>query len=113
MKAATASGATVVFKPGKDALIHKDGTRFDIHVYNRLYYLHTEGEISDKCSAFHDVKTWHEIQGHCNYDDVLQLQNVVEGMQIKGKTDRPNQECEVCIQGTFAQTRNRTPGTRT
>ncbi|XP_034087587.1 uncharacterized protein LOC117556386 [Gymnodraco acuticeps] len=95
VKAATASGATVVFKQGKDALIHKDGTRFDIHVSNRLYYLHTEGENSDKCNACHDVQTWHEILGHCNYDDVLQMQNVVEGMQIKGKTDRPDQECEV------------------
>lgn len=112
VKAATASGATVVFKQGKDALIHKDGTRFDIHVYNRLYYLHTEGENSDKCNACHDVQTWHEILGHCNYDDVLQMQNVVEGMQIKGKPDRPDQECEVCIQGKFAQTRNRNPDSR-
>ena len=44
--AATASGAMVIFKQGKDALIHKEGTRFNIHVYNRLYYLHPEGEIS-------------------------------------------------------------------
>ena len=112
VKAASASGATVIFKQGKDALIHKDGTRLNIHVYNRLYYLHTKGKISDKCSACHDVQTWHEILGHCNYDDVLKMQNVVEGVQIKGKTDRPNQECEVCIQGIFAQTRNRNPERR-
>ncbi|KAJ8345920.1 hypothetical protein SKAU_G00301130 [Synaphobranchus kaupii] len=42
VKAATTSGATVVFREGEDALIHKDGTRFNIHVYDRLYYLHTE-----------------------------------------------------------------------
>ena len=74
--------------------------------------MHTEGEISDKCSAGHDVPTWHETLGHCNYDDVPKLQNVVEGVQIKGKTDRPDQACEVCIQGTFAQTRTRTPDRR-
>ena len=112
VKAATTSGATVVFKEEKDVLIHKDGTRFNIHVHNRLYYLHTEGENSDKCNACHDIQTWHEILGHCNYEDVLKLQNVVEGMQIKGKTDRPDQECEVCIQGKFAQTRNRHPDRR-
>lgn len=38
VKAATASGATVVFKQGEDALICRDGARFNIHEYNRLYY---------------------------------------------------------------------------
>ena len=112
VKAATASGSMVVFKEDKDALITKNGTRFDIHVYGKLYYLHTEGESIDKCNACHDVQTWHEILGHCNYDDVLKLQNVVDGMQIKGKACRPEQECEVCIQGKFVQTRNREPDTR-
>lgn len=112
VKAATTSGATVVFKEGHNALITKNGTRFDIHVYGKLYYLHTEGESNDKCNACHDIQTWHEILGHCNYDDVLKLQNVVNGMQIKGKACKPEQECEVCIQGKFAQTRNRNPDTR-
>ncbi|KAJ8381057.1 hypothetical protein SKAU_G00018350 [Synaphobranchus kaupii] len=44
VKAPTTSGAMVVFREGEDALIHKDGTRFNIHVYDRLYYLHTEGK---------------------------------------------------------------------
>lgn len=112
MKAVTTSGATVVFKEDKDTLITRDGTRFNMHVYGKLYYLHTGAESNDKCNACHDIQTWHEISGHCNYDDVLKLQGVVEGMQIKGKTDRPKQECEVCIQGKFAQTRNRVPDTR-
>lgn len=112
VKAATTSGATVVFKEDKDVLITRGGTRFNIHVYGKLYYLHTESESNDKCNACHDIQTWHEILGHCNYDDVLKLQNVVVGMQIKGKTGRPEQECEVCIQGKFAQTRNRDPDTR-
>ncbi|KAJ8358742.1 hypothetical protein SKAU_G00152670 [Synaphobranchus kaupii] len=46
VKAATTSGATVVFREGEDALIHKDGTRFNIHVYDRLYYLHTEADTA-------------------------------------------------------------------
>ena len=60
----------------------------------------------------HDIEAWHEILGHCNYDDVLKLQNVVESMQIKGKACKPEIECEVCIQGKFVQTRNRDPDTR-
>lgn len=41
VKAATSSRATVIFKKGKDVLIHKDGTKFHIHVHNKLHYLHT------------------------------------------------------------------------
>lgn len=85
VKAATASGAKVVFEEGKDALITRDGNQFDIHVYGKLYYLHTEGESNDKCNACHDIQTWHEILGHCNYDDVIKLQNVVAGMRISAK----------------------------
>ena len=61
----------------------------------------------------HDIQAWHEILDHCNYDDVLKLQNVVAAwLQIKGKACKPEIECEVCIQGKFAQTRNRDPDTR-
>lgn len=113
VKAATTTGSTVIFKEGDDALITRCGTRFDIHVYGRLYYLHTEVESNDdKCNATHDIQAWHEILGHCNYDDVLRLHDVVDGMQIKGKMSRPEQECEVCIQGKFTQTRNRNPDAR-
>lgn len=113
VKAATTIGSTVVFKEDKDVLIARDGTRFDIHVYGRLYYLHTEIESNDdKCNASHDIQAWHEMLGHCNYDDVLRFQDVVDGMQIKGKMSRPEKECEVCIQGKFTQTRNRNPDTR-
>ncbi|XP_039881526.1 uncharacterized protein LOC120729745 [Simochromis diagramma] len=41
VKAATSNGATMIFKQGKDTLRHKDGTRFPIYEYNRLYYLQT------------------------------------------------------------------------
>ena len=42
VKAATANGATVVFKKGKDVLIHRDGTKFHIHVHDRLLFAHIE-----------------------------------------------------------------------
>lgn len=89
------SGATV--KEGKVALTTRDGNLFNIHVYGKLYYLHTEDDSSDKCNACHDIQTWHDILGNCNYEDVLRFQNVVHGMQITGKACKPEQECEVCI----------------
>ena len=35
------------------------------------------------------------------------LEKVVEGMSIKGKNDKSNQNCEICTQGKFTQSRNR------
>ncbi|KAK0153173.1 hypothetical protein N1851_005144 [Merluccius polli] len=87
VKTATANGASVNFRPGCDQLIHKDGTKFDIKEYNKLYYLNTySGEKDDGCHACYDIQTWHKILGHCNY--VSKLQNVVEGMKIKGMINK-------------------------
>lgn len=108
VKAATAQGATVIFKEGQNRLIHKNGTSFDIHTHDRLFYLSTMDD-ADKCNACYDIQTWHEILGHCNYDDVLKLENVTEGMKIKTRSEKPKMTCEVCIKGKFAQSRNRDP----
>lgn len=95
----------MIFKEGKDVLIHRDGTKFHIHVQtDRLYYLHTVNnnydECDDKCKGCYDMQTWHKILGHCNYDDVQRLQNVVDGMKIKVPTNK-SPHCEVCTQGKF------------
>lgn len=90
VKSATANGAEMHFKDGDNWLIHKDGAKFKMDVYGRLY-----------------IQTWHRILGHCNFDDVAKLEKVVEGMTIRGKHDRSNQICEICIQGKFTQSRNR------
>ena len=52
--------------------------------------------------------TWHKILGHCNYDDIVKLPNVVDGMKIKGR-DTSNRVCGICIKGKFSQ--NRTQAT--
>ena len=112
VKSATTNGASVTFQHGRNQLVHKDGTRFDIEERNRLYYLITydngEHELeNDECHACYDVQTWHEILGHCNYDDVLKLESVTKGMKVKNKTECNLPPCEICIQGKFAQSRNR------
>ncbi|KAK7895537.1 hypothetical protein WMY93_020862 [Mugilogobius chulae] len=107
VKCATASGAKLIFDEGKDVLLVPDGTKFNIHVHNRMYYLQTECDESDVCNVSHDIQTWHEIMGHCNYEDILKLQDVTVGMHIKGTKRRPDKECRVCIEGKFTQMRNR------
>lgn len=110
VRAATSSGATVIFKEGEDVLLYKDGTRFLIHEHNRLFYLPTvpvNNDFDDQCMSCHDIQTWHEILGHCNFNDVQKLESVVDGMSIKGKAK--SMQCEVCVQGKFTQNRNRKP----
>lgn len=101
VKAATSSGATVIFKEGEDVLQYKDGTRFFIHEHNRLYYLPivpVNNDCDDQCMSCHDIQTRHEILGHCNFDDVQKLENVVDGMSITGKASK-SMQCEVSVQG--------------
>ena len=59
MKAATANGAEVRFKNNDDWLIHKDGTKFKLDVYGRLYCLSTvEDDNSDEVNGCYDIQTW-------------------------------------------------------
>ena len=107
VKCATANGAKLLFEEGNDVLVVPNGTRFNIQVCNKMYYLQTENDENDVCNVSHDIQTWHEIMGHCNYDDILKLQDVTVGMHIKGAKHKPDKECHVCIEGKFTQTRNR------
>ena len=86
VKSATANGAAITFKKNKNELIHKNGTKFNIFVHNRLYYLmSTTNKSEDCCQGCYDINTWYRILGHCNYDDIRELPNVVKGMKIKEK----------------------------
>ena len=106
-------GATITFKKEDNHMVTKDGSRFDIHKSQILFYLPTVEINVDQCKqcVCHDVQTWHEILVHCIYEDVQQLQGIVEGMEIKGGAVRPA-FCEVCTQGKFTQTRNREPDSK-
>lgn len=55
-------------------------------------------DCDDQCMSCHDIQMWHEILGHCNFNDVQKLENVVDGMSIKGKAPK-SMQCEVCVQG--------------
>ncbi|CAB3992128.1 Retrovirus-related Pol poly from transposon TNT 1-94 [Paramuricea clavata] len=102
VQAASENGASISFQPGGQAFLSAgDGTQFDIQKRGRLYYLYSIK------SAAHDLQTWHEILGHCNVKDTLQLQHVVDGMSINNK--KKVSDCEVCILGKMTNIRNRDP----
>lgn len=122
VQAATTDGAKVIFQEGQNELISKDGAVFRIEEHERLYYLKTVNNNKqcvdtavtdmmsrDKVNLTCDVKTWHEIMGHCNVSDVLKLPEVVEGMKIAGNTKL---DCNVCTEGKFINSRNRKTDTK-
>ena len=68
---------------------------------------------SDSVNYACNLSSWHEILGHCNYDDVLKLESVpvVDGMKVIGSTEKPA-DCNVCVLGKMTQGRSRTPRCR-
>ena len=98
VKSATANGAAITFKKNKNELIHKNETKFNIFVHNRLYYLmSTTNKSEDRCQGCYDINTWQRKLGHCNYDDIRKLLNGVKRMKIKEKIGTLNKNCEICI----------------
>ena len=66
VESAAANGATITFKKNKNEPIHKNGTKLNIFVHNRLYYLmSTTNKSEDSCQGFYDINTWHRILGLC------------------------------------------------
>ena len=113
---ATKGGAKILFHHESAELIHPSGTVFDIHKHGRLYYLDTYDYGSDEIASLmdtacvtRDIKEWHEILGHCNFEDLRKLPEIVDGMKIVGS--RPD-DCHVCILGKMNQTRSRLPRKR-
>ena len=114
VQAAMSKGASVIFKPDCAQLIHNNGTVFDIQKHGKLYYLDVFDDktmIADSVNYACDLSNWHKILGHCNYDDVLKLQGVVDGMKVTGSTEKPA-DCSVCVLGKMTQDRSRTPRCR-
>jgi len=113
VKAATSNGGELKFQRGHNELVHKDGTTFAIEEHGQLYYLNTAesyDNTSDKVSVSHDIHTWHEILGHCNFEDVIKLQGVVDGMNISGSSDKSKFNCDTCIEGISKFVNNRSRG---
>ena len=114
VQAATERGASVTFQPDSAELTYKDGTKFVIEKHGRLYYLNTYDNIadSDSVNCVRSMNEWHQILGHCNYDDIEKLEHVVDGMKVSHKSSSKPNDCNVCILGKLTQNRNRKPDAR-
>ena len=101
--AAIDKGACITL--GKDFKTFKapNGRVFDIQQRGRLFCLNHS--VSSKNNAT-TLMEWHKIMGHCNFNDLRKLQNVVQGMKI---VDDRQCECAICTRGKMCQFRNRKP----
>ena len=77
-----------------------------IEQQSRLYYLYRNSinQIRDE-----SLKMWHIILGHCNVDDVTELEHVVKGMHIN---NHETFDCETCTMAKQQNTRNHQTDTR-
>ena len=104
VKSAVDNGITVNFSPDGSELVTPNGTQFSFIEKGNLYYLNNVSNQS--VVKTRSLKEWHQVLGHCNIKDVLNLENVVDGMKI---VDKNNFTCDSCIKGKMSEYRNRTP----
>ena len=84
------SGATVSFGPDSAKMITQDGNKFNITKKGKLYYLPTANNDSVSVSVSKEctIQNLHCTMGHCNVDDLLKLQNVVDGIKITNPDEK-------------------------
>ena len=105
---ATEKGHSVIFKKNDSKIITGSGTTFDVKQKGKLFFVDRIKSVKS-VKKDNSLSTWHRIMGHCNKDDVIKLENIVDGMKIENKD---NFQCEICILGKQQNTRNRTPDER-
>ena len=111
VQAATGKGANVIFRPEYARLTYIDGTNFVTTKRDRLYFLDTYNDClidSETVNYTCDVQKWHEIIGHCKFYDVLQLENIVDGMKIVNSKKNAS-DCSVCVLRKMTQGKIRLP----
>ena len=95
---------------------NSSGTKFKIHDYKLNKYdlmtIEDNKNTQDSCWGCYKIHTWHKMRGHCNYDDIIKLPDIIDGMKIKGRGTN-NKDCEICTKRKFSQSRNRKPDTQT
>ena len=91
VRLATQRGAKFVFAQHSSELLASDGTRFPILEERNLYFFDSVPEVSaHKTSTLYE---WHCAMGHLNYDDLLKMPLVADGIKL---ADKQRRECTTC-----------------
>ena len=95
VSASIANGASVSLEKERKYFKAHDGTMFGIEQKGRLYYQNSMSSSKNNASSLIE---WHKIMGHCNFQDLRKLQNVVDGMKI---ADEQQCGCAICALFVF------------
>ena len=106
VQAATENGSSVNFTPSSSELKAPNGTTFNIIKSGKLYYFNN---VRCSNSTSRSLNEWHRTMGHCNLQDILKLECIVDGMKI---TNKEKFQCKTCIENKLCETRNRESDTR-
>ena len=89
MNAAIQNGSSISLTPNSAAMTTHDGNKFNIIKPETLYYLPTSSTSVMDCGTDtlsvtkeHTMNEVHHRMGHCNLDDLLKLEGVVDGLKI-------------------------------
>ena len=96
----TNKGMQVYFGPNEAMIETKNGTKFKIDQFGKLYYINNVKSVGPKERS---LQEWHNVLGHLNQHDCLNLEGVVDGMKV---TSKSNFKCPVCIQGKMVEYKN-------
>ena len=96
----TKNGIKVYFGPDLAFIETQNGTKFKIEQKGKLYYVNNIRSVGPKERT---LQEWHNVMGHLNKCDCINLEGSVEGMKISSKSDF---KCSTCIQGKMVEYRN-------
>ena len=97
VNAAMKTGGEITFSSTGAHKTTQDGNNFDIVKHGQLYYLPVVNHDSAKVTRERTIQQLHKIMGHCNQKDLIQLEEVVNGLEIMN----PNEDffCDICCKG--------------
>ena len=106
----THNGGQVSSSKNKCHIVSKDGIHFPIKQSGRLYYVKNLKNIENPRSNNIVSKTleeWHYTLGHCNIQDIKNLEKISEDMKIIDK--HRSFQCEYCIEAKMTNKIVKTP----
>ena len=104
VNAAIQNGSSISLTLDSVVMTPPDGNKFNIIKHEKLHYLPTSSRSVIDCGTDtlpvtkeHNMKELHHIMRHCNLDDLLKLEGVVDGLKISD----PNNKffCDICCRG--------------
>ena len=97
VKSATDHGAKITFTKGGASLISGNVT-VEFMRQGKLYFMPT---VNASVYTTRTLEQWHKSLGHMNYQDIIELSNITEGMNIT-QSSLPR-SCRICLENKITK----------